>query len=449
MSAFELSLPRFPQPFLEQLQDSWLLPFRDLLALTSVDRSGEPMRRFVINHLAQVDVARVRDQEQLRVFLSRFPRCAVRQVVKRSNQAILDGVTQLVIGPNVPVRQISLPSSLVHVSFGAAAHVADNGFNQSIAGLALPPGITSIAFGNSYNMSLAGVDWPTALQSLSLGQAFDRPLAAHLPATLRSLTLGWAFSHTLRDVRWPPQLQRLVLSHEFNGSLDDVVLPASLAHLAFGARFNRPLPPGVLSNCTMLHTLRFGDAFDQRIDGCLPPSLTELQFGAEFQQPIATATFAALKLLQVVAFGAKFNCGVTLPASVRHASFGRAFISPLAAPGLVSLTLAGNVDLLSLSMPSSLQRLDLPLFDRSLAHVTLPSGLRTLSFARFNWSLSDVEWPPQLAVLLLGDRFNQSLEPLCALPHLRRVQVGAAFVGTIPPTLMGIVMQTGNRAIWW
>lgn len=449
--SFELSLPRFPQPFLELLQESWLLPFGDLLALTSVDRSGAPMRRFVINHLAQVDVARLGDQEQLRLFLLQYPRCAVKQTIKRVGQLdkVFSGVTRLTVVPNIALECVGpLPSSLLHVSFGAAAHVFDNGFNQPISGVPLPPGITSIAFGNAYNRSIADVQWPTALQSLVFGQSFDRPLADNLPATLRSLSLGWAFNHPLHDVRWPTRLQRLTLSNELNRTLDGVVLPASLGHLAFGARFNQPLPPDLLSSCTQLHTLFFGDAFDQRIDGCLPPSLTELRLGAEFQQPIAATTFAALRL-QTVAFGAKFNHGVVLPASVRHASFGRAFNSSLVAPGLTTVAFAGNVDLERVSLPASLQRLDLPLFDRSLANVALPSGLRTLSFGRFNQPLDSVELPSQLAVLLLGDRFNQDLAPLCALPHLRRVELGAAFFGLLPPSLAAVVVQSNRRAIVW
>ena len=135
--------------------------------------------------------------------------------------------------------------------------------------------------------------------------------------------------------------------------------------------------PALLHNLPKsLHTLTFGNHFNQEIDHVRwPAGLQCLTFGENFEQSLDNVTWPAG--LQCLTFVDRFN------ESLDNVSWPG---------GLQSLTFGWS-------------------FNQSLDNVTWPAGLRCLTFkGNFNQSLDQVTWPFGLQSLTFGWHFNQSLD---------------------------------------
>lgn len=281
-------VPRFPQPFLELL--GLLLPWRDVLSLTSVDWREAPMRHLWISEHSVLVVDAVEHAPEAVSFVARFPRCIAKQTIRGGRDRVLSSFTRLVVNDDSFALGRVCLLSLTHLTLG-------HSFNRSLSGVALPPSLRYLAFGDSFDQPLARVALPASIAVMTFGYCFNQSLdGVVLPASLTRLTFGVWFDQPLDRVALPPSLTHLTLGYGFNQALDNVALPPGLTHLALGGCFNRPL--GGVALPASLVRLTIGDDSDMSLDRVvLPPSLTVLGgFGDCFSRSLSdSATLTCLR----------------------------------------------------------------------------------------------------------------------------------------------------------
>eukprot|EP00913_Durusdinium_trenchii_P015889 g14932.t1 len=198
-------------------------------------------------------------------------------------------------------------------------------------------------------------------------------------------------------MQFPTNLHSLTFGNHFDQNLDDVKWPDALRSLTFGSGFDQSLD-GVKLPCNLQH-LTFGILFSQCLARVRLPNLQSLTFVETnvFDQSLECVNLP--KTLQSLTFGMKFNHSlerVHLPDALQRLTFGMGF----------------DQSMERVTLPRELQSLTFgSFFQQPLDRVTWPTGLRHLTFGvMFNQSLVNVTLPPQLQSLTFGQDFNQNLE---------------------------------------
>ncbi|CAM9855534.1 unnamed protein product, partial [Ascophyllum nodosum] len=143
-----------------------------------------------------------------------------------------------------------------------------------------------------------------------------------------------------------------------------------------------------------LREIRFGDGFDDIINGVLwPDALKQLTFGRKFNQEISRVNWP--RDLETLTFGSFFDQpiqGTELPDSLQYLTFGVSF----------------NQKVEDVSWPVSLRELSFGhRFNQPIESVVWPDSLRHLKFDwGFNVAISRVQWPPRLETIVFGDCFD-------------------------------------------
>jgi|JI10StandDraft_1071094.scaffolds.fasta_scaffold236114_4 hypothetical protein len=156
-------LPRFPQPFLEQLGQ--LASWSDVLSLTSVDKREAPSRRYWIECTSIVHFGVAVTSAEQRSFVSRFPRCPVWQVVAHVRQICPTAVRLTFFSHfNEPLdERVVLPARLTDLTFG-------DRFDKPVDRLRFPATLKRLTFGTSFSQSLERCQLPPGLEQLTLGR---------------------------------------------------------------------------------------------------------------------------------------------------------------------------------------------------------------------------------------------------------------------------------------
>ena len=194
-----------------------------------------------------------------------------------------EGLTSLSLGAmfNQPVAGFQLPPALTHLDLGAY-------LCQPVNELQLPPSLLRLSLPSQCNVPAAELSVRSAhLTSLSLPSRFNQPLAQlQLPPSLTRLNMGNQCEQPMGPLRLPPNLRSLELATCFGLPLMDWQPPSSLTELTMSKywnldpRHNLLLPPA-------LKSLRFGERFDEPVDGMVwPPTLTRLHLGAHFTKSL-------------------------------------------------------------------------------------------------------------------------------------------------------------------
>lgn len=319
---------------------------------------------------------------------------------------------------------VSLPAGLLELRFGGA-------FNCCIRRIVWPPRLRMLCFGPSFNKPIDGVSWPVSLQQLSFGDSFDQPLihdtntaegSISWPPHLVSLTFGTAFSCTLRETgggsscrsSLPTSLKQLTLSEGFRQELDTVPWPSRLEELH-------------------LDCVYVGVAGDG-----LPTGLKKLHMDLNFQQSIQGVVPLLPGMLQELRFGDHFNQrldGIDLPRELKKLAFGDSFNRPIEKNHAL--------------FPPQLEQLEFGLrFNQPIAAVVWPTSLRELTFSdSFNQPVSGVSWPENLHTLQFGRTFDQPF-PSFWPSTLSRLRVGKNFMQPgrglgLPPNLVLLELAEG------
>eukprot|EP00903_Cladosiphon_okamuranus_P011796 g11086.t1 len=359
----------------------------------------------------------------------------------------------------------SLPAGLLELRFGGA-------FNCCIRRIVWPPRLRKLCFGPGFNQPIAGVTWPDSLQHLSFGDSFDQPLlhdsravdgSVSWPPHLVSLTFGAAFSQNFRergggdDFRspLPTSLKQLTLSEGFRQLLDAVAwpscleelrlqcvyvgvasegLPTGLKKLHLDLSFDQSIRGVVPLLPEMLQELRFGDHFNERLDGVeWPHGLKKLALGDSFNRPIEEGHASFPPQLERLEFGSRFNqsiATVVWPKSLRELVFSDSFNHPVSA----------------VSWPEKLQALQLGrAFDQPLP-TSWPRKLSRLRVGKnFRQPGRGLSLPPSLVLLELGEGCQQPLEGVKWPSRLKMITVGVGRAAALTDRVRGLGLPDGCR----
>lgn len=130
-----------------------------------------------------------------------------------------------------PLPYLSLPSSLIHLSF-------DRDFNHPVD-LSYLSRLSHLSFDLSYHFNHTLENkLPPSLTHLSLSNDYNFPII-DLPPKLIYLNFGEAYSHSLPLL--PSSITHLILGYRFNKPISNVVFPSSITHLKFSGYFNQSL----------------------------------------------------------------------------------------------------------------------------------------------------------------------------------------------------------------
>jgi hypothetical protein len=196
-----------------------------------------------------------------------------------------------------PLMDGVLPSSLEELDMSLE-------FNHPLKPGVLPQSLTCLRLGDYFNQPIPPGVLPDSLTSLKFGHKFNHPLIPGvLPHSLKFLHIGHCFNHPILPDVLPPLLEELSFGRcctytgqnksRFNHPFLLGTFPNSLLKLSLGNEYNQPILPGLLSS-TRLHTLQFGHAFNQSVEGCLfPPTLRHLEFGKAFRFPVTREMLAS------------------------------------------------------------------------------------------------------------------------------------------------------------
>ncbi|CAN0032079.1 unnamed protein product, partial [Ectocarpus sp. 12 AP-2014] len=185
----------------------------------------------------------------------------------------------------------------------------------------------------------------------------------------------------LRD-KLPSEAKRLMFGSNFNHTVVGIRWPEGLEEIRFGSKFSQPVA-GVAWPAS-LKRLSFGSAFDQSLaDATFPEGLEEISFGSKFNQSLLPVQDSTNKVKEG---------GVRLPSTLERIALGsyrRSLTGVSWPPGLLALVLTGE-------------------FDLPLAGITLPDSLEELEISStFNHPIDEVDFPRGLKTLTFGNHFNQ------------------------------------------
>ena len=198
---------------------------------------------------------------------------------------------------------------------------------------------------------------------------------------------------------------------------------ANLGSLRFGDDFNESLDGVVWPRG--LRRLVLGEGFDQPVDGVRwPPSLTEVTFSVSFNQPISAVAWPPS--LQQLTFGLLFDQPidrVALPPSLRRLIFEGSFNQPIQ-----GVSWPPRLEELTFKFCRSRSRCVVSAFNQPLQGVEWPESLKELTFGRcFNQPVEGVRWPRALMRLRFGGKFNQPIQGVAWPPSLQEVAFSASF----------------------
>ncbi|CAE6933286.1 unnamed protein product [Symbiodinium sp. CCMP2592] len=355
-------------------------------------------------------------------------------------------------------KALQLPTSIRHLSLGAAKHATHKKSINKFEASDLPNQLHSLTLDNF--ALVAAENLPANLEVLAFNAekfrgnngAFKGGLKQRLSLTrLRSLTLPLSFNQVLEEGALPESLETLCFGHNFNSTLRRGVLPQRLVCLTFGWNFNSLLDTGVLPKG--LKQLRFGRCFNQPLQqNVLPEGLETLSFDqGNFNCSVFNCSVNAGELpngLKHLTFGPSFNQPLepgVLPEGLKTLTLGMSFKKPLkhgALPStLTSLCLSQAQPLAKGVLPKGLETLSLWRFDGVWQRqVTLPKGLKQLRLRHCDQPLDPHFLPKGLETLDMGRNFNRPLQPGMLPKTLKHLTFGDDFnqhliEGVLPQSL--------------
>ncbi|KYR01705.1 hypothetical protein DLAC_01714 [Tieghemostelium lacteum] len=307
---------------------------------------------------------------------------------------------------NQKISKAFFPSHLEYVNLGLI-------FDKPLEEDVLPQNLKTLVFMDKFNIPIEEGWIPQSVQNLYLSEQYSCKLYAHsFPSNLVRLELGpsyltkldpgvlppslvWmdmgGYNHAFEAGTLPQSLKTLILPRYSHHKLDH--LPSSLTHLDI-QNFNYTIQPGHLPLSIkvlylppfyneLLHPssipdlcvkLNMGREFDQKLvlgSRIFPPFLKELYMGFHFNREIPAGYLP--ETLEILSFRSGFNTQLyqgSLPNSLKELYLGKNYAQPLNTyvlpEGLVILSLGIKfVDYDNLSLPTSLEHLQIPLDHKS------------------------------------------------------------------------------------
>jgi hypothetical protein len=219
---------------------------------------------------------------------------------------------------------------ITHVRFPESMRILNMGirFNKCIINVIFPEKLHTLRLSRNFSYNIDAIKWPTHLHTLSLNwctqvdiadKNYEWPINLHtleincsrvdniyLPKTLHILDLGEYTFQDLNNYKLPDNfaIHILILPSEFNHALPALSIK-SLHTLIFGDAFNQDI-----SNIQVyeyLHTLNLGNRFNQNISSVRWPNRLEIiKFGKRFTQDVASI-FERCHQLSEITFGKLYN----------------------------------------------------------------------------------------------------------------------------------------------
>lgn len=446
--------PRFPQPMIDKLLT--LVPYKDVLSLTSVSRSEAPMRNYILRNCTKLFTHRA-TPEEAGEFLSKY-RCASSVQQLKSSRGAIPGVSEIIIRRHL--RSLMLPKSVTSLHIGDLPPC-------DVEGFVFPDTIKTLNLFGRCDASLFGDAWPRNLVRLTLGGTFSSPLDGIVfPSTLKVLVLGAMFGKPLDNVDFPPNLEELRIGQSMCEQVDSTPIGGTCFATGNHLSFNHPLDRVVFPES--LKILRINGWFNQPIHGVsFPASLEELSLGCSFNRPLDAVVFPPnLVSLSVPCFSGLLD-NVVFPNSLERfhahvvtiARKDRKFKCPesmkeiilfAVQKGTVARFLRGAKQKVRLKvawftdryrvrpLPSSLTHLSISTISRDDSDYPFLGNLTSVSLeGSFDERVDNKHFSHGLLELTFGDRFNHPLR-YCEFPDtIRRLTLGNAFnqplVGTTLP----------------
>lgn len=185
-----MSLPRFPQPFVEQIL--LYLDLRTALRLLSVDKRERNGRAWLLNQ--HFVIAQVPTAQEAKAFSVKYPNALIRMSLEKVKS--MSTLEYLDLEKTRCIKMLATDFNDNYFfprlwMFNCLTHLHLNNLHKPSAIKDWPPCITHLSFGNQFHHALGKLVFPKQLEYLGFGSAYRHSVEdLNLPETLQMLVVG-------------------------------------------------------------------------------------------------------------------------------------------------------------------------------------------------------------------------------------------------------------------